>query len=73
MGLRTKRIPTNMTTQVTNDAYSPENLQRMRKGLAPIVDNAPMELHHTFGRKGANFYIFEPVTKAQHHFIHYRW
>ena len=58
---------------LNSDAYSPENLQRMKKGLAPIVDNAPMELHHTFGRKGANFYIFEPVTKAQHHFIHYGW
>ena len=58
---------------LNSDAYSPENLQRMKKGLAPIVDNAPMELHHTFRRKGANFYIFEPVTKAQHHFIHYGW
>ena len=29
--------------------------------------------HHPFGRKGANFYIFEPVTKSKHHFIHYGW
>ena len=53
--------------------YSNSNLGRMKKGLAPIVDNAPMELHHTLGRKGANFFVFEPLTRAQHHFRHYGW
>ena len=45
----------------------------MKKGLAPIREGAPMELHHPFGRKGENFYIFNPVTKNRHHFIHYGW
>ena len=58
---------------LNDGTYSTQNLQRMKKGLAPIINNAPMELHHPFGRKGANFYIFEPVTKGKHHFIHYGW
>ena len=53
--------------------YNSEDIHRMKKGLAPIREGAPMELHHPFGRKGANFYIFEPVTKSKHHFIHYGW
>ena len=56
-----------------NPLYNEEDFVRMRKGLAPIRDGAPMELHHTFGRKGYNFYVFEPLTKSQHHFIHYGW
>ena len=50
-----------------------DNLARMRKGLAPIVEGAPMELHHPYRRGGSNFYVFEPLTKAEHHFRHYGW
>ena len=52
-------------------AYTPENLDRMRRGLAPIVDDSPMELHHPHGRLGENFFIFEPLTYQEHFFKHY--
>ena len=49
-----------------------DNLNRMKRGLAPIGnDGFPIELHHRFGRKGANFYIFEPLTRTDHMFTHY--
>ena len=56
--------------------YSPElypnDLNRLKKGLAPIGDDfAPMELHHPLGRTGDNFFIFEPLTQTQHRWIHY--
>ena len=53
--------------------FEADNIARMKKGLAPIIDGSPMELHHPFGRKGNNFYVFEPLSKATHHFIHYGW
>ena len=47
-----------------------DNLARMKKGLAPKVDDGgvicSMELHHPRGREGDNFWIFEPVTPKQH-------
>ena len=50
----------------------PNDLERMQKGLAPIgCDGYPMELHHINGRKGSNFYIFEPLTRTEHRYIHY--
>lgn len=52
--------------------YSSNNVNRMKKGLAPIgEDNVSMELHHPFGREGANFYIFEPLTQTAHRLYHY--
>ena len=55
-----------------NPSKYPNDLGRMKKGLAPIGDDGfSMELHHPFGRKGANFYIFEPFTQSQHRYIHY--
>ena len=50
----------------------PDDLERMKKGLAPIgEDGFSMELHHPKGRDGENFYIFQPLTRTQHRFIHY--
>ena len=56
---------------VNPTSYSSEDITRMTRGLAPIVDGAPMELHHYLGRNGDNFFKFIPLTKAQHNFIHY--
>lgn len=47
------------------------NLERMRKGRAPLVKHAngslfPMELHHPRGRVGQNIYYFVPVTPWKH-------
>ncbi len=53
------------------DIWSDVDLQRMKKGLAPIRGGAPMELHHPKGRIGENFYIFYPVTQLKHDIIHY--
>ena len=50
----------------------PDDLERLKKGLAPIGDDGfSMELHHPFGRDGANFFIFEPLTQTQHRWTHY--
>ncbi len=47
--------------------YSPTNLSRMQRGLAPIgKDGFSMELHHPKGRKGNNYFTFLPITKTQH-------
>ena len=55
-----------------SSAYSAPNVSRMRKGRAPIgSDGYSMELHHPYGRKGKNYYIFYPVTYTQHKWIHY--
>lgn len=52
--------------------YSATNLDRMKKGLAPIgPDGFSMELHHPLGRAGANFYYYVPLTRTDHRFIHY--
>jgi len=52
--------------------YGPDNLDRMKKGLAPIgTDNFSMELHHPNGRNGDFFYQFIPVTRTEHMIIHY--
>jgi hypothetical protein len=53
------------------DLY-PNDIGRMKKGLAPIgEDGFSMELHHPFGRTGDNYFIFEPVTRTRHQQIHY--
>ena len=53
------------------DLYE-KDLERLKKGLAPIgEDGFSMELHHPNGREGANFYIFEPLTRTKHREIHY--
>ena len=55
-----------------NPSKYPNDLNRMKKRRAPIGnDGFPMELHHPFGRKGANFYIFEPLTQYIHRLFHY--
>jgi len=47
--------------------YTPANLNRMQRGLAPLDrQKLPMHLHHPYGREGNNFYIFEPMTQSQH-------
>ena len=52
--------------------YDEVSLYRMRKGLAPIGDDGfSLELHHTHGRFGNNYFVFEPLTKTQHYFEHY--
>ena len=52
--------------------YTENNLDRMQKGLSPIgADFFPMELHHPRGRKGINFYLFEPLTQTAHRRRHY--
>ena len=41
-------------------------------GLASCgFDGFSMELHHPFGREGANSYIFEPLTQTDHRMYHY--
>ena len=53
-------------------SYSPNDVQRMQKGLAPLGwDGHSMELHHPFGRDGDNFFIFEPLARTYHRYIHY--
>ena len=47
----------------------PDNLRRMQKGLAPIIDGNLMELHHILRRDGAKFYLFMEVTPAEHALI----
>ena len=50
----------------------PNDLDRLKKGLAPIgEDTFSMELHHPFGREGDNFFVFEPLTQTRHRWIHY--
>ena len=39
---------------------------RAAKGYAPIVDGYPVQLHHTMGRGGANFYYYVEMTRSQH-------
>ncbi len=52
--------------------YSQNDLARMRLGLAPIGnDGFSIELHHTYGRNGANFYTFEQLTRTEHFLLHY--
>ena len=51
--------------------YNQANLQRMQKGLAPLVKYKngkwyPMELHHPHGRIGRNIYDFIEVTPWKH-------
>ena len=49
----------------------PNDLSRMKKGLAPKGrDGFSMELHHPYGRIGENFYIFEEITRTNHIMIH---
>ena len=55
-----------------NPELYPDDLERLKKGRAPIgEDGFPMELHHPYGRKGDNFYVFEPLTQTEHRHIHY--
>ena len=55
-----------------NPSKYPNDLSRMKKGLAPIGDDFfPIELHHTYGRNGENFFIFEPLNRKDHRFLHY--
>ena len=55
-------------------AYSTTDLDRMKKGLAPRCDDGfSMELHHPFGRRGDNFFIFEPLSRTEHMRIHNDW
>ena len=52
--------------------YSSSNVDRMKKGLAPIgIDGYSMELHHPEGRNGENYWNFYPVTYTEHKKIHY--
>ena len=51
--------------------YSKNDLERMKKGLAPLVEGFdgkmyPMELHHPNGRKGNNLFTFIEVTPWAH-------
>ena len=51
--------------------YSKSDLERMKKGLAPLVEyidgkKYPMELHHPNGRKGKNIFTFIEVTPWKH-------
>ena len=51
--------------------YSTNDLARMKKGLAPLVEYVdgkkyPMELHHPNGRKGSNIFTFIEVTPWKH-------
>ena len=58
------------TPDLYPDVGGYNNRERMLKGLAPKVNDngviCSMELHHPHGRKGDNFWIFEPVTPSQH-------
>ena len=52
--------------------YLKSDLTRMSKGRAPIgYDGFSMELHHPNGRKGQNYFIFEPLTRTAHRTKHY--
>ncbi len=52
--------------------YSAADINRMKKGLAPIgPDGFSMELHHPFGRAGSNFFNYVPLSRTDHRFIHY--
>ena len=54
-----------------NPSKYPNDISRMEKGLAPIGDDFfPMELHHPYGRNGENFFIFEPLSRTDHRFLH---
>ena len=45
----------------------PQDISRMKKGLAPIGwDGFSMQLHHPHGRDGLNFYKFKPLTRTEH-------
>ena len=55
------------------ELYSDNDLALMRQGKAPQIDGQPLHLHHPYGREGANYWVFYPVTYEQHHFIHYGW
>ena len=47
-----------------------KNIERMRKGLAPIGwDNKSVELHHWKGILN-DFYDYSPVSRALHQLIH---
>ena len=55
-----------------NPEMYPGNVERMKKGLAPLDANGkPIELHHPYGREGAFFFIFHPTTHEIHSYIHY--
>ena len=55
------------------ELYSNADLNKMRKGLAPTGwDGFPMELHHTNGQIGDNFFDFKPITRTDHYYEHYR-
>ena len=57
-----------------NPSKYPNDLSRMKKGLAPIGDDFfPMKLHHPYGRNGENFFVFEPLSRTDHRFLHYGW
>lgn len=48
-----------------------DNIDRMRRGLAPIGwDNASVQLHHWAGIAN-DFYNYSPVSKTLHRIIHY--
>lgn len=55
------------------DEYSVQNINRMKKGLAPRFDDGEglysMELHHLLGRNGNNFYLFFEITPIGHSII----
>ena len=45
-----------------------DNLKRMASGRAPLgIDGKSVNLHHMFGREGANFYKYTEVTKTFHY------
>lgn len=51
--------------------YNSKDLERMRKGRAPMgPDQHPFELHHTYGRNGENFFIFEKMSWTDHIELH---
>jgi filamentous hemagglutinin len=57
-------------------AYSPDDLARMRGGLAPFdpFSGEPMQLHHIGGRNIPNPHHADnlrPITPAEHRHIHY--
>ena len=55
-----------------NPTQYPNDLERMKKGLAPIGDDGfSMELHHPNGRKGDDYFVFEPLTQTEHRMRHY--
>ena len=39
---------------------------RAKNGLAPIINGKPVQLHHTMGRSGANFYHYVEMTSSEH-------